>query len=233
MALLLTDAAVRRGHRPAPARHARAWRSGRRDRRHLPLAPGPNRDRLLFPGGIERREVVRIRVGLCQQRVDDRRAWRLAGGERHQRIEHRLVGRLALAQPLGRAPRECAPVWPSSSRASASGSVDRNSRNSGRKSGSSLAAIDQAGLLVHRLEIDHRLAAVAAFAMHVLEQMQRQRARAVEQQDVALLQIVEIAGRDFLDQQIERDARPAPAPALRRPAPQQISAPPRCSSAVG
>ena len=51
-----------------------------------------------------------------------------------------------------------------------------------------------------RLEIDHRLAAVAAFAMDVLEQMQRQRARAVEQQHVALLQIVEIAAGELLQQ---------------------------------
>ena len=47
------------------------------------------------------------------------------------------------------------------------------------------------------MQIDHGLAAVAAFAMHVLEQVQRQRARAVEQQHVALLQVVEIAGRDL------------------------------------
>ena len=39
--------------------------------------------------------------------------------------------------------------------------------------------------------------------MHVLEQVQRQRARAVEQQHVALLQIVEIADRDLAQQKIE------------------------------
>ena len=54
-------------------------------------------------------------------------------------------------------------------------------------------AHEQAVTLVERLEVDHRLAAVAALAVHVLEQVQRQRARAVEQQHVALLQVVEIA----------------------------------------
>ena len=55
-------------------------------------------------------------------------------------------------------------------------------------------AHEQAMTLVEGLEIHHRLAAVAALAVHVLEQVQRQRARAVEQQDIALLQVVEIAG---------------------------------------
>ncbi len=39
--------------------------------------------------------------------------------------------------------------------------------------------------------------------MDVLEQMQRQRLAAVEQQTVALLEIIEIADRDFLDQRID------------------------------
>ena len=43
--------------------------------------------------------------------------------------------------------------------------------------------------------------------MDVLEQMQRQRLAAVEQQAVALLQVIEIADRDLLDQDI--DGRPA------------------------
>ena len=42
-------------------------------------------------------------------------------------------------------------------------------------------------------QVDHRLAPRAALAMHVLEQVQRERARAVEQEDVALLQIVNVA----------------------------------------
>ena len=66
-----------------------------------------------------------------------------------------------------------------------------------------------------RLQIDHGLAAVAAFAMDVLEQMQRQRLAAVEQQAVALLQIIEFADRDFLDQRIDRAAAMPPAPAFR------------------
>ncbi len=45
-------------------------------------------------------------------------------------------------------------------------------------------------VLIDRLEIDHGLAAVAAFAMHMLEQVQRQRTGAVEQHNITLLQIV-------------------------------------------
>ena len=50
------------------------------------------------------------------------------------------------------------------------------------------------------MQVDHRLAAIAALAMHMLEQMQRQRARAVEQQDVALLRIEQIAAGEVVDQ---------------------------------
>ena len=57
--------------------------------------------------------------------------------------------------------------------------------------------------LVEGLEVDHRLAAVAAFAVHVLEDVQRQRTRAVEQQHVALLQIVEIPRGDLLQEALE------------------------------
>ncbi len=42
--------------------------------------------------------------------------------------------------------------------------------------------------------------------MHVLEQVQRQRARPVEQQRVALLKVVEIAVGDVLDQPLQRGA---------------------------
>ena len=123
--------------------------------------------------------------------------------------------------------------WPSSSQASAGGRSDRNSRNSGTKSGSSGALDEEAVVLVEVLEIDHRLAAVAAFAVHVLEQMQRQRARAVEQQDVALLQIVEIAGRDLARsvREVDRARRAgiACSPAIASP----ISPAACCSSAVG
>ena len=63
-----------------------------------------------------------------------------------------------------------------------------------------------AALLVEFEQVDHCLAAIAALAMDVLEQVQRQRARAVEQQAVTLLQVVEIDDRDFLDQHVERTA---------------------------
>ena len=44
-----------------------------------------------------------------------------------------------------------------------------------------------------RREVDHRLAAVAGFAVDVLEQMERQAARAVEQPDIALLRGQQVA----------------------------------------
>jgi hypothetical protein len=56
-------------------------------------------------------------------------------------------------------------------------------------------------------KIDHRLSTVAAFAMDVLEQVQRQRARAVEQQNIALLQIEEVALGNLRDQRRHRLAR--------------------------
>src|SRR3972149_4538748 len=61
-------------------------------------------------------------------------------------------------------------------------------------------------LLVKALQVDHRLAAVAAFAMHVLEEMQRQRARPIELVNVALLQRIEIAARNLFDSSVEQAA---------------------------
>ena len=69
-------------------------------------------------------------------------------------------------------------------------------------------AHEQAVALVESLEVHHGLAAVAALAVHVLEQVQRQRAGAVEQQHVALLQIVEIAGGDLFQEALEAVAVP-------------------------
>ena len=97
-------------------------------------------------------------------------------------------------------------IWAVSARrprASASGISDRNSRNSGRWSGSSLPAHGEAVALVERHQVHHRLAAVAALAVHVLEQVEGERARAVEQQDVALLQVVEVARGDLLQEAVE------------------------------
>ncbi len=86
--------------------------------------------------------------------------------------------------------------------------------------------------LVESLQVDHRLAAVAALAVHMLEQMQRQRARAVEQQDVAFLQVVEIAGGDFLEDPIEAIAVARGRRASRSRA-RRISGTAACSSAEG
>ncbi len=62
----------------------------------------------------------------------------------------------------------------------------------------------QAVLLVEVGEIDHRLSAFAAFAVDMLEQMQGQRTGAVEQQNIAFLQIEQIAVGDLRDQRRQR-----------------------------
>ena len=46
---------------------------------------------------------------------------------------------------------------------------------------------------VELLQLNHRLPPVPALPVHVLEEVQRQRTRPVEQEDVALLEVVEIA----------------------------------------
>ena len=57
---------------------------------------------------------------------------------------------------------------------------------------------------IHRHQVDHGLAAIAALAVHVLEQMQRQHARAVEQEDVALLRVIEIEAGNVVGQHAEK-----------------------------
>jgi hypothetical protein len=63
-------------------------------------------------------------------------------------------------------------------------------------------------------QVDHRAAPVAAFAMDVLEQVQRQGARAVEQQHIALLKIVEVARRQRDEQRLQRGRPPRGQQAL-------------------
>ena len=62
--------------------------------------------------------------------------------------------------------------------------------------------------LVQRHEVDHRLAAVPAFAVDMLEQVQGQRARAVEQLNVAFLQVDQVAVCDLVDQRVEAAPHP-------------------------
>ena len=131
---------------------------------------------------------------------------RLRRRDRNERAEHRLIGRLALAQPFGKRRRGCARSDRASRALRRSGWVDKILEEQRQEVGQLGGADEQAVLLVQRLQIDHRLAAVAALAVHMLEQMQRQRAGAVEQQHVALLQVVEIAGGDIVDQGVELPA---------------------------
>ena len=94
----------------------------------------------------------------------------------------------------------------SSARASSSGSSERNSRNSGRKSGNSPAVSSSPWPAIELDQIGHGLTAIAAFAMHVLEQVQRQRAAAIEQREVALLQVVDVASGEFGQQGVDGGA---------------------------
>ena len=62
----------------------------------------------------------------------------------------------------------------------------------------------KAGIFIQRLQIDHGLAAVAAFAVDVLVEVQGQRPRPIEQPHIAFLQLVEIALRQVRGQGRER-----------------------------
>ena len=62
-------------------------------------APGPKRDLLVLPGRIERFEIVGLGIGLGAQR-GQLRCVELRLGERDQRGEHRIIGRLALGEPF-------------------------------------------------------------------------------------------------------------------------------------
>ncbi len=139
------------------------------------------RHRLVLPGGIERGEIVRVGVGLVEH-GGDRGAVRFHRRERDECAQYALVGRLALAQSL-REPRQ-------DMRGLAqqlTGLGERKRREifeEQRHEIRQLGGTDrEAVLLVLRLEVDHGLAAIAALAVDVLEQVQRQRPRAVEQLD--------------------------------------------------
>src|SRR5690606_41720818 len=58
-------------------------------------------------------------------------------------------------------------------------------------------------------QIDHRLAPCPALAMHMLEEVERQRARPVEEQHEPLLQVVEVARRKLAEQRAQRGDRSA------------------------
>ena len=194
-------------------------------------APGPNVTGSSSQAASSAARSLRSGSGTAAGRRRPR-AFGLAAAQRDQRAEHGLVGRVALLQAL-RERRQDMRRLAKSVAGFVAGSVERYSRNSGRKSGSSLAVM-RARLLVERLEIDHRLAAVAALAVHVLEQMQRQRARPVEQQRHS-------APADRRDRRwrvrrtdaLERRAYPGGDQAVPRRSPRSISPSACCSSAVG
>ena len=169
-------------------------------------------DRLVLPGGVERREIDRVGVGQCQQRRRLRRRFGLTEDSAISARNTASYGDLPLAQAFGQR-RENMRRLASISHASACGRVDEKFEEQRQEIRQLVRRRWRGHVLSYMvLQIDHGLAAVAAFAMHVLEQMQRQRARAVEQQDVALLQVVEIAAGDVVEQTIELPAY-APVPA--------------------
>src|SRR6516165_11964743 len=57
-----------------------------------------------------------------------------------------------------------------------------------------------AGPLVEAFEIDHGLSAVARLPVQVLEEMERSRTAAIEEVDIALLGLQQIAGSEIVDQ---------------------------------
>ena len=71
---------------------------------------------------------------------------------------------------------------------------------------------DVARAPVQRVQGHHRLAAVARLAVHVLEQVQRERARAVEERDVALLGSGERLAGELFAQARKLGAPRAPQP---------------------
>ena len=62
----------------------------------------------------------------------------------------------------------------------------------------------QPAALIHLREVHHRLPAIPALAMHMLEQMQRQPPPAVEQVDIGGLEIEEVRRRQRLRQRRQR-----------------------------
>ncbi|MCY1553285.1 hypothetical protein D9M68_897540 [compost metagenome] len=69
-----------------------------------------------------------------------------------------------------------------------------------------LDAYGETGLLVLRQHVDHGLATVARFAMHMLEQQQRQRSTATEQCAVVFLAIHQVVVADQRQQFLQRGA---------------------------
>ena len=115
------------------------------------VGAGTEGDRLILPGGIERREIVGIGIGLCQQAPTTSSPFGFAAGQRDQRAEHRLIGRLALAQPFGHGREDMRRLAEQLARLRDAAASTRNSRNSGRKSGSSAAPIYEAVALIDGL----------------------------------------------------------------------------------
>jgi len=126
--------------------------------------------------------------------------------QRYQCLKHSLIGRTALCQTL----------------ADCSQNIDRLTEQIGRlgirehrekleeerDEVRQFRRIDlEAVLRVMILQVHHRLPAVAALAVNVLEDVQRERPCAIEQIGIVFLQFVEIAFIQILHKQIELSSR--------------------------
>jgi hypothetical protein len=122
--------------------------------------------------------------------------------QRQHAGEHRRIGHLALLQPLPDGLKDMRGLGDEIAGLRL-GDLGEELQEQRQVIGQLAARHRKAVALVQRHQVHHRLATVAALAMHVLEQVKRERARAVEQQDVALLQVVEVARGDLLQQAVE------------------------------
>ena len=209
-----------------------ALRSGLHGRRRpAPACPGPNRTSSSSQAASSAtRSIGSVSGAFSSSSTISRRG--ASRRDRHQRIEDRLVARLPPAKPLGQRRQNMRGL--SEQFARLRERLRRQEFEEQRHVIRQFVRRDhEPGVFVHRLQIDHGLAAVAAFAVDVLEQMQRQRLAAVEQQAVALLQVVDARRSRFPRSARRRRRGTPPAPAFRRRAPPTNSGAASISASVG
>ena len=126
---------------------------------------------LVGPGGIECFEVVRLRIRLCTKRFE-LRLIELHARQCGERSENRFVRRFPPGQTLAEG---CEDVpWLSDQFDCIGGFTRRGELEEQRQEVGQLGCGRAvSGILVELEQIDHRLSAIAAFAVDVLKQMQR------------------------------------------------------------
>ena len=156
----------------------------------------------------------RLGPGLVERLLGGRRdRLRLLARELEQRAEHARVGALALLQRAEDRAEDVRHL--AEERLRLARRLRRHELEHRRQVVGQLAGRQQqARLLVGLREIDHRRAAVARVAVHVLEQVQRRAAAAVEQLHVLGFAVERIGPQQLHDQRVElgeRDRAAAPA----------------------